>query len=212
MGEQGRALTGRKRRPLRRELGTRRDACLLVIATEGEKTEPQYFAGCFAKSSRVQIHVLPSEEGKSSPRHVAQRLRQFRRDFDLGKNDQLWLVIDTDRVPEKQLAEVASEAMKTGARLAVSRPGFELWLLMHLTDVGPEVEGKTSDGLKKHLKSLLGSYNPSNLDAPRFRPGVRTASARAKAMDLNPAERWPNSTGTRVYLLVDEILKLTSVA
>jgi len=37
-------LRYRKKRPIEREVGVLRDARLIIIATEGEKTEKQYFS------------------------------------------------------------------------------------------------------------------------------------------------------------------------
>lgn len=199
-------MTTRIRRPLKRETGQLRDASLLVIATEGAMTEPQYFRGCFEQNSRLVVVVLPTEDGQSAPRHVAKRLRDYMKNLDRQPSDQFWLVLDTDRFPALQLSEVATEAKKSRVALAVSCPGFELWLYLHVADPPEKMLRMNTDSIKGELRALLGSYNPSNLNPAVFKPSIHDAIRRAKRLDVHPTDRWPNQLGTRVYLLVEAIL------
>jgi len=128
------AITSRRKRPLDRTIPCYRDAKIIVIAAEGEKTERKYFESPIFRSTRVQVMVLETKEGHSAPKHVHRRLLEFARKTQLQTDDELWLVLDRDRWPEKQLAEVCAEALKVGknsAQLAVSNPCFELWLYLH---------------------------------------------------------------------------------
>lgn len=34
----------------------------------------------------------------------------------------------------------------------------------------------------------------------------KEANRRARALDVNPADRWPQSLGTRVYLLAESVM------
>ncbi|MFN4831714.1 MAG: RloB domain-containing protein, partial [Pseudanabaena sp.] len=73
---------------------------LFVIATEGEKTESQYF-GLF-ESSRIKLKFLPTEDGRSAPQHVIERLNKhvierlniFQEEYGINDDDMFWLVID----------------------------------------------------------------------------------------------------------------------
>jgi len=47
---------------------------------------------------------------------------------------------------------------------------------------------------------LLGRYSESNYDAYRLLPTISDAINRASLLDTNPADRWPQDIGTRVYL------------
>ena len=87
------ALTHRKKRPIDRNLEVVGDTRLLIIATEGRKTEKQQF-----RNRRVQVKVIPTgEDNKSSPEYILRRLKYFRQEYDLKPNDELWLMIDVDR-------------------------------------------------------------------------------------------------------------------
>lgn len=198
-------LSFRKPRPLDRTIEHHRDTRLIVIATEGECTERQYFEMFREHSSRVQVLVLETRLGKSAPRHLFERLARFKREHNLIKGDQLWLVLDKDRWPESQLSEIAGKALKHNFGMAASTPCFDFWLYLHHSDNVEGMEHISSRDMKQALRNVLGSYNPSNLDTRRFRPYVDLAVERASRLDSSPQERWPNSLGTHVYRVVQAI-------
>ncbi len=195
-------LTSRRSRPLDRTIPHLRDTRLIIIATEGERTEKQYFDIFARKSTRVQIKVLETEDGESAPKHVLRRLKQYRADYQLGKSDELWLVIDKDRWPDEQLSQIAAESNRSHFGLAVSRPCFEVWLYLHHSDPPAEMYGMSSNQVEDALRTLLSGYNPSNLRVDQFEPRIGEAIQRARALDTSPAARWPNQLGTRVYLVI----------
>lgn len=198
--------TSRKRRPLDRSSHPIRDSRLVIVATEGEATEPQYFRAFERKDSRLQVKVLETEDGKSAPKHVLRRLQEYKRKFELGKGDLLFLVIDTDRWPSEQLAEVASEARRQKFVLTVSCPCFDVWLYLHHDDLPDAMQTMSSQQIKTALRDLLGEYNPAKLKMEIFMPRVADAIRRAKGLDVEPSQRWPNQPGSRVYLIMECIL------
>jgi hypothetical protein len=176
-----------------------RDAWLCIIATEGTKTEDQYF-DIFPKN-RVRVEVLPTgEDGKSSPQHVLDRLEAYKKKYDLGQKDKLWLMIDVDKWHPQNLAEVCKQAKQRKFGLAVSNPCFELWLWLHHADV--EDSDVNCQAIEKRLRARLGSYNKSRLDVEAYRATVKEAVRRAKALHTNPEELWPSFPGTHVYKVV----------
>lgn len=99
----------------------------------------------------------------------------------------------------------------------MSNPCFELWLLLHLEDV-EQYDDETKNALlqnkknksgvtwlKKRMKDLLGSYAGSKYDALGLIPYAPVAIDRARGLDSNPQDRWPQSIGSRVYLLMESI-------
>jgi hypothetical protein len=202
-------LTSRRPRPLDRTIPHLRETRLIVIATEGASTEKEDFTifRNTRRNSRVQVLVLPTIEGHSSPKHVFTRLAKMKREHDLRAVDQLWVMIDVDRWPTKMLAEVARAAKQKGFPMAVSNPCFELWLYLHHSDVEAR-RRYTSREMKDELARISGGYDPSNLQIERFESNVDDAVRRATALDVRPRQRWPHSTGTHVYRAVNEILKL----
>lgn len=198
-------LTSRKKRPLERSEGFDHDAILIVIATEGEKTEKNYLK--MFRSSKVKIEVLHTTKGFSAPKHVFKRLHDFKEEHNLDKDDQLWLMIDVDDWPKDKLTLIGEECNEIGLRLAVSNPCFELWLFLHLSDAVPDWPFSCKE-IKKKLSAILKGYNSSNLQTDKFKPHIKKAIKNAKKLDINPVERWPAKAGTHVYKVVNEILKL----
>ncbi|RPJ59633.1 MAG: RloB domain-containing protein [Acidobacteria bacterium] len=198
-------LTSRRPRPLDRRIPHLHDTRLVIIATEGECTEKQYFSTFERKSTRVQVRVLETIQGMSAPKHVLDRLRRYRREYELGPGDALCLVVDKDRWPDQQLSKVAAEAFRLHFELAVSRPCFEVWLYLHHTDCTPEMSDMTSQDIVECLRVLLGGYDNSNLRTELFEPHIDDAVRRAEALDVSPSDRWPNRLGTRVYRVIRAI-------
>ena len=194
-----------------------RDPRLVIIASEGEKTEPQYFEELVSHdyfyNPRVQVEVLRRMDHDSSPKYVLRELNKYKQKFNLTKDDELWIVIDFDRWTNRELNLVAAECHKRGYHMALSNPCFELWLLLHLSDVTTYSSSSltsvccTKASLKNKLKELVRSFKGhDDLNLSIFLTKVRQAINNSKKLDKNPQDRWPTSIGTRVYMLVETII------
>jgi len=202
-----------------------RDARLIVIASEGKDTERMYFKALAKEytNPRVHVHILErsvDEQNNSSPEHVLKQLNDYKSQYELEADDELWLVVDKDRWTEAMLSRVATEcALEVSMHMALSNPCFELWLLLHLEDAAsltPEEQmlwmknrrkSKNADPyLKVRLRQKMGSYHEAAYDAEMLIVHVEEAIARAKVLDKNPSDRWPQTLGTRVYLLAESVM------
>ena len=193
-------LTNRKRL-LDRTINNR-DASLIIIATEGQETEKQYFS--IFGNPKVKVVVIPTTDGKSAPVHVLSRLDRIKNDYDLAADDTLWLMTDIDHIRDEQRSQICQEAIQKGFNLAVSNPCFELWLYLHFSDV--TTTSISCDQLEGKLRKILGSYNKAKLDLKKYIGQVSSAVERARALDINQNERWPNSIGTHVYKVVEKLI------
>ena len=202
-----------------------RDARLIVIASEGKDTERIYFKALAKEyaNPRVHVHILErseSEQNNSSPEHVLKQLNDYKEQYFLESDDELWLVVDKDRWTEAMLSRVATEcAQDDYMHMALSNPCIELWLLLHLVDVTSlsqkeqqqwlenRRKSKNADPyLKVRLRQEMGSYRESSYDAQMLITHVEEAIEQAKTLDKNPADRWPQTLGTRVYLLAESVM------
>ncbi|MEG4211343.1 RloB family protein [Microcoleus sp. S13_B4] len=182
----------------------RRDTKLFIVATEGKETEKQYFR--MFNSTRIKVEILATtEDGKSSPEYVLERLDTFKERYDLTEDDMLWLVSDVDRWGDKKLSSVCTQARQRGYNLAVSNPCFEVWLTLHFEDIN--TLDRTCDNFKARLRIILGSYNGSNLDISAYKPKTKDAVNRAKNLHPSSQQDWPPTLGTHVYRLVEILLK-----
>ena len=202
-----------------------RDARLIVIASEGKDTERIYFKALAKEytNPRVHVHILErseAEQNNSSPEHVLKQLNDYKEQYALEADDELWLVVDKDRWTEAMLSRVATEcAQDDYMHMALSNPCIELWLLLHLVDVTSLTseeqqqwlenrrKSKSADPyLKVRLRQEMGSYHEAAYDAQMLIAHVEEAIERAKTLDKNPTDRWPQTLGTRVYLLAESVM------
>lgn len=210
----------RKRKDFVRLEGVR-SARLVVIASEGRCTESIYFSAVKERlrAPNVHVEILDRDSNESSPESVHAQIADFMREYNIEDDDELWLVIDRDRWHERMLSQVAQLCSQNShLHFCMSNPCFELWLLLHLEDIREyddattkklALNRKNKSGLtwlKKRMRDLLGSYSESNYNALNLLPNASKAISIARELDINPADRWPQSIGTRVYLLMESII------
>lgn len=194
----------RNRRTFRRALGQRRYRRIFVIATEGTKTEPSYFA-IFNNDSVIHVHCVKGND-QSSPTRVLWRLQQALKRHEVTSMDEAWLVVDKDGWTDEQLGRLHEWAQEeTNRGLALSNPKFEYWLLLHFeegTNIGTPSE--LSRRLRKHLPRYDKGIEARHLTNDM----VLQAVCRAKRRDSPPCSDWPRAQWrTTVYRLVDNIVQ-----
>ena len=103
--------------------------------------------------------------------------------------------------------------------IALSNPCFELWLLLYFVDatlltleeqqlwIENRKKSKNADPyLKVRLRQEMGSYHESSYDALDLIAHIEDAIVRARVLDKNPTDRWPQTLGTRVHLLAESVM------
>ena len=118
------------------------------------------------------------------------------------------------------LSRMSTEcAQDSYMHMALSNPCIELWLLLYLVDttsLAPEEQQqwlanrrnsrRTDPYLKIRLRQEMGAYHEAAYDAQMLIVHVEEAIERAKVLDKNPTDRWPQTLGTRVYLLAESVI------
>ena len=193
-----------KRRKYRRPTGERPYRKLFIVATEGDKTEPQYFAILNDHHSFIHVVCIKSKH-HSSPLQVLKRMEYRLKQETLKNSDEAWLVVDKDQWTDEQLAQLhawSQDADNYG--FALSNPKFEYWLLLHFED-GAKISSLSECSIR--LKKYLPGYD-KGLDGRKITPDmIENAIRRAKARDNPPCVDWPRTFGsTTVYKLVENIL------
>lgn len=118
--------------------------------------------------------------------------------------------------------------------LALSNPCFEAWLILHVASTpaaageAPKADEATeatrADGATKagedgelppptstemvtRLRAVLGGYQKATVPAACVdEAAVRAAIVRARDLDTDPLAPWPMAPGSRVYLLMEQLL------
>ena len=185
------SVTGRKARPLRRDAGSLRDDRLFIVACDDTFAPKQYFD--FFRIARVKIHVVPTTDGTSAAAHVLERLLQF----DHEPDDELWMLLDTDHCTrgshQQNFVNTVREAKQKGVNVALSKPCFELWLLLHHRDEEFAGSISSADEVESALRGVLGEYNKTRLKESHYPlDSVAIAHSRAARLDATvPGAKYP---------------------
>lgn len=193
-------------RPLVRETATFRDDRLFIVACEDTYAPKQYFD--LFEIPRVQIHVVPTEDGRSSPQHVLERLLSF----EHAEYDERWILLDVDHRGTgphvRGLAQTLSEARRQGVNAAICNPCFELWLLLHHQDEDDCDRFADCSDVEDALRKALGTYNKRRLQPQQFtRRSAADACARARRLDQSAPWSIPEMCSAQVYRLLEAILQ-----
>lgn len=191
------------RRKFQRKTAERPYRRMFIIATEGTKTEPQYFGMFNSLNATIHVECLKQKHGTAPPQ-VLKQMRTYLQDEGLKRRDEAWLVVDKDQWTDEQLAQLhrwAQTAENYG--FALSNPKFEYWLLLHFED-GDNVS--SARACTERLRTHLPNFDKGNVEVEKLKPGISEAIRRAKQKDTPPCTDWPRTTGTTVYRLVEKLL------
>ncbi|WP_085907807.1 RloB family protein [Kiloniella majae] len=174
---------------------------LCVISTEDSKFGAykylQELKDHYNEKFVVQIsEIIPSSDGKTTPKHVFNRLRKYGYD---PSYDTYWVVSDVDRWGQQKLEDVTVECSKLrGFRAAISNNCFEIWLLYHHQGFNRTFNSSAEckDAGEKYLERI-GGYE-SLFEENR----INIAIEKAKEMD-QPDEGWPKQQGSHLYKLLE---------
>ena len=176
-----------------------------MIASEDEYAVKQYFN--LFHSVNIQFEVLETEQGRSSPKDVLDRLSRYMDEFQIGEGDEFWLVTDIDHWAEpghiKNLTEVVRLCRQKQIGVATSFPCFDLWLLLHFSEM-PEQQINQCSEIGNLIRIAVGHYNKTKVfNLPITMENVELAIKRAKAAD--PKGPILNELGSEVYLILSLI-------
>jgi hypothetical protein len=193
-----------------RRTGFRATKKLFLIASEGAETEPCYFEALKHRVSRdsiIRVKLVASPKHKSHPKEVLKRLQAAAKNENIKRGDELWLIIDRDAWESTDLDMVCRKAKELGYFVGLSNPCFELWLYLHLRDNRDfNDRHQCQQEFGKYCKSYAlkgkSGYDPEDLIG-----GIEPAIDRARKLNVRPDDPWPRTQSTRVYLLVEKLLK-----
>lgn len=175
-----------KRRPRRNERSR------LLIVTEGENTEVQYFEGLvqYLRSSGTVRGVRYKGVGKDPLRVLRAAVDLNRRDPD--GFDEVWVVVDVD--DHATLEQALAEGGRLGVPVVVSNPCFEIWLVWHYEDCAAHQDAK-------QVLGKLGKYGHVGKSIPNSFPYDAHGRAAERAGDsVGPWELGPNPSSAVPHL------------
>jgi hypothetical protein len=127
---------------IERPVRWRRYGYLLLIVCEDQKTEPAYF-GQFAGQFPEETMFIKTVGAGLDPKGVAERALDEKTNLEIqaGRDvDYVWIVFDIDDAALnstrfQRFQEAFTIAAENKIHIAWSNEAFELWLLLHLTEV-----------------------------------------------------------------------------
>lgn len=198
----------RKKRPLERKPELKRDATLVVIASEDRYAVKQYFE--LFHSTRIQFRVLATEHNDSAPQHVMSRLEKYMDDFDFGEGDQFWIVLDTDHWIGpghiQNLVEVVRLCRQKGIGIALSNPCFDLWLLLHFDDF-PSGAMLACDQIGQRIRKKAGQFNKTKIYNLDITQQHVLDAVRRSAMNKHSGGDIPTALQTAIHLIVEDLIQ-----
>jgi hypothetical protein len=197
----------RRKRPLDREAKPVRDASLVVIASEDKYAVRQYFD--FFESTRIQFRVLETQDGRSAPEHVLNRLSEYLEEFEIGEGDSFWIVCDCDHWVEpnhiQNLTHVLRQCRQKNIQVALSNPCFDLWLLLHFADF-PTDDSLTCNEVADRLRKAAGGYDKTKVYNLKI-DNEKVSAAVKRASDKHPSlEEIPQRPQTAVHLIIQSLV------
>ncbi|WP_418975458.1 RloB family protein [Alistipes finegoldii] len=211
---------------LKRPERVRKYKMFILIVCEDEKTEPQYFESFKNKINGESIYLRPVGTGLA-PLGVVQRTieeREKLKEESLKEIDQVWSVFDIDDANQNETTKgnfqsALELADSQNIQLAYSNEAFELWLLLHLTEV-PHDEPMPRETIYRRLQEIINEnpeysnyrydhykFDSSFLDIIYNLGNEELASNRAIILDDHHGDKHPLECNprTKVYLLVKEL-------
>lgn len=198
----------------------------ILIVCEDTKTEPAYFELFKKQIPEDTIFLRTIGTGKDPQGVILQTIKE--RDLlnadTLKEIDQVWAVFDIDDANENQtkrqkFINALQIAQKENVRLAHSNEAFELWLLLHLTDIPAEhpiprarLYTQLQQEIRKNPNYSDYEYNHRKID-PLFLSIIKKlgneSSAIRRAEKLEQAQQGKETLlanpSTKIHHLVKEL-------
>lgn len=124
------ALLRRQKQKEKRVAKNRKVPCRILIVSEGEKTEPNYFRKFCVQHNAMFVYEVTCEGTGENTVKVVDKAISLR-DSQIVPYDSVWAVFDRDSFPTQNFNAAISKANANGINVAWSNEAFELWYLYH---------------------------------------------------------------------------------
>lgn len=209
----------------RRGSKPRRTKPVILIVTEGEKSEPKYFEHFRTRQNNVEVRVVPNSKNgsKTDYLNLIRKASRICKDDDLSpkSGDSVWIVADGDvnyqaedaiKKKNEALTQARATAEKEAYSLLISNPCFELWYLLHLRYTTAHLPDY--DAVKKALEQAgIKDYEKHNDLYEQLASETIEAIKRAKRLETHQVKNGfilplgiDANPFTEVYRLVEKLL------
>lgn len=152
----------------------------------------------------MEVYVPDEEYPNNTPKGLLNRAKKYKKDNELTKNDQVWLLFDSDENEHEEVRKVRQSAESFRISIAQSNPCIEVWIWYHYKEAVPENAPITQVG----WKSFVDKNVPGGVDYNNCPDRVNTAIRRAETNFRADKDDLPELFSTECYLLMREIIAL----
>lgn len=139
--------------------GAVRIPCRILIVCEGEKTEPGYFKFFNGKDNGKFIPKISFDGGKINTLNVVKKaIRLCEKAQSSLPYDSAWAVFDKDDFTDRNFNAAIQLAHSHHINCAWSNEAFELWYLLHFTDVRTAMSRRQYEVKISHYVNNSPSY------------------------------------------------------
>ena len=221
MRTKGRAASGTTRLTLKRRREFRRPKELLLVVTEGGKTEPRYFKAMrdSYRLSTANIEITPSDYGTdptSVINYAIDRKQERERDNKIEDEplyDAIYCVIDRDR--HSNFGNAVTKGRDHKLHVIRSVPCFEIWLRLHFAYSSKPYENcnKVIKDLKKNIPGYKKNLEIFSFISDKTDAAISNAERLFKEQSavFNVRIQHPNPF-TEVDKLVTHLISLASTS
>lgn len=206
----------RKIEALRRKKAKQKPYDVVLIVCEGEKTEPNYFAGLRAalRLSNANIKVVNNPKGTDPLNIVNFAINESKKD---PAYDRIYCVFDKDKHATFNAAvdKAKNTRLKKGTTLyaITSIPCFEVWLLLHYryTTGSFYAAGNNSNCAKveSELKKYIPNYKKGDSNIfEKVNNKLSDAIENAKLLTIYHQTSGTDTPSTKVHELVEYLMDL----
>jgi RloB-like protein len=205
----------------------RRYQYLFLIVCEDQNTEPAYFKNFISQIPEETIYLKSVGTGRDPKGVVEEAIKEKDKlSIDARKDvDVVWAVFDKDDADEnatklQRFNDAFEIAENNRIKVAYSNEVFELWLLLHLTDVGnvtplprAEVYNLLQENIRLNKTYSSFEYEHGNANVLQIISEIgneSTAISRAEALLDTQSEKMPieANPSTKIHILVKQLLDL----
>lgn len=172
----------------------RRVKPVVLIITEGSKTEPEYFNHFRTRQKNIDVRVVGgrSSAGETDYNSLIRKAKEYRDKNDLSSanGDTVWIVADGDvnynnpnpiEKKDAALSRARKLAKQKGIEMIISNPCFELWYLLHFRYTTGFL--KDYEAVKKLLTEHISDYEKTNDVFPTLEKHLDEAIKKAKKLE-----------------------------
>jgi len=140
----------------RRKEKSRVSPKIILVVTEGEKTEKIYFEKYRVRKGGFVLHIKYTNTKDPKGLVDFARTQKEALDVDASEGDSAWCVFDVDHHSTETLQSALKLAEQEGIKVVLSNPSFEVWYLLHFLSLQHPL---TNPELLSKLKSKIPDYD-----------------------------------------------------